>query len=173
MYFILSLIPLFVLTFFKSKKSMHMLQQNYYDESKRYFLWMTKNLKKVFLTVDIFLLVSIICLFINETVSYIFFASLSFFLTIIYHSKKEQVKKPLVVTARIKRLFTTLSIVYIIILTIVMLNYNKNYSDASKFIDNTFYQRNHHLQLHLRFRIHNFSELNLIKLLLNFYNNYW
>ena len=127
MYFILSLIPLFVLTFFKSKKSMHMLQQNYYDESKRYFLWITKNLKKVFFTVDFLLLVSIICLFINETVSYIFFASLSFFLTIIYHSKKEQVKKPLVVTARIKRLFTTLSIVYIIILTIVMLNYNKNY----------------------------------------------
>ena len=110
MYFILSLIPLFILTFFKSKKAMHMLQQNYYDESKRYFLWITKNLKKVFLTVDILLFASIICLFVNETVSYIFFASFSFFLAIIYNSKKEQVKKPLVVTARIKRLFTTLSI---------------------------------------------------------------
>lgn len=127
MYFIISLIPLFILTYFKSKKSMHMLQQNYYDESGRYFLWMKKNLKKVFLTVDIFLLLSIICLLLNETVSYIFFASLSFLLTIIYHSKKEQVKKPLVVTARIKRLFTTLSIIYIILLAIILCNYNKDY----------------------------------------------
>ena len=104
MYFILSLIPLFILTFFKSKKAMHMLQQNYYDESKRYFLWITKNLKKIFLTVDILLFTSIICLFVNETVSYIFFASFSFFLAIIYNSKKEQVKKPLVVILTLKSL---------------------------------------------------------------------
>ena len=74
MYFILSLVPLFILIFFKSKKSMHMLQQNYYDESKRYFFWIIKNLKKVFLTCDIFLLLSIVCLLLNENVSYIFFA---------------------------------------------------------------------------------------------------
>ena len=127
MYFILSLIPLFILIYFKSRKSMHMLQQNYYDESKRYFYWITKNLKKVFLTVDIFLIISIICLMLNETVSYIFFASLSFFLTVLYCSHKEQVKKPLVVTARIKRLFTTLTLIHIIILTIIMLTFNKNY----------------------------------------------
>lgn len=48
MYFILSLIPLFILIYLKSRKSMHMLQQNYYDESKRYFFWIIKNLKKSF-----------------------------------------------------------------------------------------------------------------------------
>jgi len=127
MYFVLSLIPLFILTFFKSKKSMHMLQQNYYDESKRYFIWITKNLGKVFLTVDIFLLISFICMFINEVTSFIFFASLSFFLMILYYNKKEQVKKPLVITARIKRMFITLSLIYIIILSIILLNYNQNY----------------------------------------------
>lgn len=127
MYFILSLIPLFILIFLKSKKSMHMLQQNYYDESKRYFFWITKNLKKVFLTVDILLLVSIMCLVLNEMVSYIFFASLSFFLMVLYHNHKEQVKKPLVVTARIKRLFTTLIIIHIIILVMIMLTFNKDY----------------------------------------------
>ena len=127
MYFILSLLPLFILIYLKSKKSMHMLQQNYYDESKRYFFWITKNLKKVFLTVDIFLLLSIICLILNEYTSYIFFASLSFFITVLYSMKKEQVKKPLVVTARIKRLFTTLTIIHIIILVFIMLYFNKNY----------------------------------------------
>ena len=128
MYFILSLIPLFILIYLKSRKSMHMLQQNYYDESKRYFFWIIKNLKKVFLTVDIFLLVAIICLILNEYTSYIFFASLSFFITVLYSMRKEQVKKPLVVTARIKRLFTTLTIIHIIILVFIMLYFNKKYS---------------------------------------------
>ena len=36
--FLLSLIPLVYLTYIKSKKSIHMLQQNYYDESNRYLL---------------------------------------------------------------------------------------------------------------------------------------
>ena len=126
MYFILSLIPLFILTILKSKKSMHMLQQNYYDESKRYFLWITKNLKKVFLTVDILLLISIICILFNENVSYIFFAGFSFLIMSLYSTHKEQVKKPLVVTARIKRLFTTLTLIYTIIIVIIMLTFNKN-----------------------------------------------
>ena len=33
LYFILSQVPLVYLTIIKSKKSIHMLQQNYYDES--------------------------------------------------------------------------------------------------------------------------------------------
>ena len=127
MYFIISLLPLIILTFLKSKKSIHMLQQNYYDESKRYFFWITKNLKKVFLTVDIFLFIIAICFITNEVATYIFFASLSFFLMVLYNNKKEQVKKPLVVTARVKRLFTTLTILYGILLTIIVITYNKNY----------------------------------------------
>ena len=127
MYFIISLIPLLLLTYFKSKKSMHMLQQNYYDESHRYFLWITKNVKKVFISVDILLVASIVCLLIDEKVSFIFFGSLCFFIMIIYHNIKEQVKKPLVITARIKRMFITLSIIYTIVLIIIVLNYNELY----------------------------------------------
>ena len=127
MYFILSLIPLFILTILKSKKSMHMLQQNYYDESKRYFFWIIKNLKKVFLTIDILLLISVICILFKENISYIFFAGFSFLIMAIYSTYKEQVKKPLVITARIKRLFTTLTIIYTIIIVLIMLTFNKNY----------------------------------------------
>lgn len=50
LYFLLSLIPLLFLTIIKSKKSIHMLQQNYYDESNRYLLWIKNNLRKVFLS---------------------------------------------------------------------------------------------------------------------------
>ena len=127
MYFILSILPLLILIYFKSKKSMHMLQQNYYDESKRYFIWITKNLKKVFLTVDIFLVFSLICSFLPENIAYLFYGSLSFFIMALYHSKKEQVKKPLVVTARIKRLFTTLIIIHLIIIVLIILTFNKKY----------------------------------------------
>ena len=127
MYFLVSLIPLFILIYLKSKKSMHMLQQNYYDESHRYFLWITKNFKKVFLTVDILLILSIGCLWINEFVSYIVFGIFSTIILLIYCNTKMQVKKPLVVTARIKRMFITLGVIYLIILTIILCNYNVNY----------------------------------------------
>ena len=45
--FLLTLLPYFLFVAYKSKKSLHMLQQNYYDESRRYFLWILKNPKKV------------------------------------------------------------------------------------------------------------------------------
>ena len=58
LYFLLSLIPLVYLIYSKSKKSMHMLQQNYYDESNRYLLWIKNNLFKVFVSADIMLFLS-------------------------------------------------------------------------------------------------------------------
>ena len=46
--FIISLLVLFIYTFFKTKKSFHMLQQNWYNEGLRYIKWMVKNKKQVF-----------------------------------------------------------------------------------------------------------------------------
>ena len=62
-YFILSLMPMIILAYLKSKKSIHMLQQNFYDDDHRYLLWITRNLNKVFFTVDIRSWVLICCLF--------------------------------------------------------------------------------------------------------------
>ena len=62
LYFLLSLIPLGYFIYSKSKKSMHMLQQNYYDESNRYLLWIKNNLFKVFVSADIMLFLITIAL---------------------------------------------------------------------------------------------------------------
>ncbi len=42
-YFILSLLPMFYYLIFKSKKAMHMLQQNWYNDDNRYFKWILDN----------------------------------------------------------------------------------------------------------------------------------
>ena len=51
--FLISLFPFFLFSIFKIRKAIHMLQQNYYDESERYFLWILNNPKKVWLEWDI------------------------------------------------------------------------------------------------------------------------
>ncbi|MDE5586953.1 MAG: hypothetical protein K2I72_01120, partial [Bacilli bacterium] len=43
---------------FKSKKAMHMLQQNLYNMNHRYLKWIVKNLGSVFVSIDI---LSVIC----------------------------------------------------------------------------------------------------------------
>ena len=73
-YFILSLIPYFWYVIYKARKSMHMLQQNWYDKSYRYLRWMFKNLKKVFLEIDtlIFLVLIINHFYAFKHLTYIF-----------------------------------------------------------------------------------------------------
>ena len=53
-YCILVLALLFA-TFFKTKRSLHMLQQNLYNENNRYLKWVVKNYKQ-FMDFDIILL---------------------------------------------------------------------------------------------------------------------
>ena len=53
MFFGITICLMLLFALYKSKKAMHMLQQNYYDESNRYLYWMFKNLKKVLLNNDI------------------------------------------------------------------------------------------------------------------------
>lgn len=86
----LSLLLFFAL--YKSKKAMHMLQQNYYDESHRYLFWITKNPKKVFLSVDLLFLVLSIFLFINVNSSIIVscFTILYIIIFVAYHNKLKQ-----------------------------------------------------------------------------------
>ena len=97
---------------FRIKKSLHMLQQNLYDDDFRYIKWFKKNFGKTMLSFDlvqvllIFLILFVkkgIVIPISFVVVYLLLFIRSFGL-----SYKEVVKKPLVVTARVKRLiFTT------------------------------------------------------------------
>ena len=46
-YFLLALIPYFYYLMFKSRKAMHMLQQNWYNDGNRYIKWINNNLSTV------------------------------------------------------------------------------------------------------------------------------
>lgn len=94
-----------------------MLQQNYYDESKRYFLWILKNSKKVWLELDVIFPILAILYLLTTDVSLILFIVFYLVLTFFYtkKTKNEQVKKPLVVTSRIKRLYLTIILIYVLI----------------------------------------------------------
>ena len=116
--FLLTLLPYLLFIAYKSKKSLNMLQQNYYDESNRYFLWILKNPKKVWLEVDfVFPLLAILFL-VSKDISLVIFLGFYLVLTYIYMIKirREQVKKPLVVTARVKRLMVTIFLIYVAII---------------------------------------------------------
>ncbi len=125
--FIISLITILFYTIFKSRKAFHMLQQNWYDKSFRYLKWISRNFKKVFLEIDIVMILIIFGCFLLkiEYVHYII-ATIYLALTIIdfYRHKKEQIKKPLVYTARLKRLSITMFILYLIPIIIFVKNFN-------------------------------------------------
>lgn len=127
-YFILTICFMLFYGIYKSKKAMHMLQQNYYDESNRYLLWISKNLKKVFCSIDLLIISILLYLFIDASVFFICGYALGIYLVffIMYSSnvKKEQTKKPLVITSRIKRLITTETIIYLIVMGIMIYNYS-------------------------------------------------
>lgn len=106
--------------YYRLKKSLHMLQQNLYDDDYRYFKWTIKNFSKIMLSFDlsqVFLIFFILFipdknLGIAEILFLIIYILL--FLRSFGLSYKEVIKKPLVVTARIKRLIVTILLITII-----------------------------------------------------------
>ncbi len=115
---------------YRTKKALHMLQQNLYDDDFRYIKWIKKNFSKIMLSFDlsqVFLIFFIlyvkkgIIIPISFGVIYLLLFIRSFGL-----SYKEVVKKPLVVTARIKRLICTIVIIYLISIYLG-LKFNANY----------------------------------------------
>ncbi len=124
--FLISLLPYLIFSIFKIRKAIHMLQQNYYDESERYFLWILNNPKKIWLELDISFLFLILLNFINGDAVCIAFGIFYFLLLAEFHHERvhEQVKKPLVVTARVKRLWITIFFLYVIMITPMILCYS-------------------------------------------------
>ena len=114
MYYLLSLIPAFCYLLFKSKKAMHMLQQNWYNDGNRYIDWIFNNKKKVFLIIDL-LFILILLLDGYKAMIVFMIMNILFFYNCDKKYKNEQSKKPLVITARIKRLYATLIIVYVLL----------------------------------------------------------
>ena len=124
--FLLSLISCIIYILFKTRKSFHVLQQNWYNDGNRYIKWINSNQEKVFISFDMFfLLIIFVGFFISQDIQYILW--FIFYVLAIYFlsKKKEQVKKPLVFTARVKRLLVTTSILYLIPIVIFSITYYK------------------------------------------------
>ena len=128
-YFLVSLIPLVIFLCIKTKKGFHMLQQNWYNDGNRYIKWILSNKVKVFLNFDLCFILFFIFKFLDNTVSIIIFVTIYALLAYIYkiNQKKEQVKKPLAFTKRVRRLSITTTILYLIIIFVIYFTFNEKY----------------------------------------------
>ena len=115
----------------KSKKSLHMLQSNLYNENNRYLKWVIKN-KKELLSIEIidfiFLILGVFILYKYIDFSYVVLfviCIINLYLSFNLFNKQNsiQTKKPLVVTKRIKRLIVTNNIIYLIPFIFLFLNH--------------------------------------------------
>ncbi len=118
----------------KSKRFLHMLQQNLYNENNRYIKWLLKNIK-VFVGLDLLLVgISIIGYFLSYNIDFLstlLLIVMSLVCLLIGYSWNKiiinnQNKKKLVITSRIKRLIFTTSILYIIPIIIMAINIDNN-----------------------------------------------
>lgn len=127
-YFLISLIPFILYGIFKTKKCFHMLQQNWYNDGNRYIKWIFKNGRKVFFSIDLLFLGFFIFMLFNSTISMIIFSIFYIVCAITYNIliKKEQVKKPLAFTKRVRRLSITTSIIYFVIILIIYFTFKEN-----------------------------------------------
>ena len=125
----------FIYTVYLTKKSLHMIQQNLYNENNRYLKWIIKNPKITFLNLSLYGILFSIMLFFSRTENIdMFFLGV---LILVYISsfvvekekrKIDQNKKPLVVTKRVKRLIFTILVLYSIPLIVYLVDdYTRNY----------------------------------------------
>lgn len=118
--------------YYKTARTLHMLQENLYNENNRYLKWIIKN-RKDFICLDLVVLsITLIGVFVTydlESISYALELFMSFILIMIGYNwyktiTTDQNKKKLVITARIKRLIVTISILYLIPVVLLALNLN-------------------------------------------------
>ena len=115
----------------KSRKSLHMLQQNLYNENNRYLKWLKQNRKVALKHYDLIgLLLSVIALFTGNLFGKVLLIISAFIYlfdseVIKYSIMVEKAKKPLVKTARVKRQITTLYILNLIPLVLYLI-FNSN-----------------------------------------------
>lgn len=122
----LSLILILVYFYKITRHGLHILQlENYYID--RYAVWMKRYIKKVInIKKIVLLIIPIICFIINKEVSIIIGFAIEIFVLLyfIFTTKKQKEKKAFVVTARIKRVYATYLVLFVILfLSANLLNY--------------------------------------------------
>ncbi len=126
-YFIFSLLGWFIYLILRTKKALHMLQQNLYNRNRRYIKWLAKNRTKVFTFIDLiplFLIVLILFIKNNFVITLLSFSVYIIIAIYTYDSMKGETHKlKLSMTSRIKRLITTIFILYLIPFIYIVINY--------------------------------------------------
>ena len=109
------LILLYIYYLHKMKHGFHILQLESY-KNERYRRWINENKNQIFKKREILLILPLIFIFINKTVAFIVGIIIAILLYLSRDIYKE--KKPIVITKRIKRMFLTASILFIILLVL-------------------------------------------------------
>lgn len=114
---VFTIVLLLIYTIEKAKKAMHMLQQNLYNVGNRYLKWIRRNGKEVWQNFDFFSCLLLVFVFLFPNSFLLFLTAASYFIGIFLLYQKEKgekgkTKKPLVITARVKRLIVTMSLLY-------------------------------------------------------------
>jgi len=111
---LLYIIPTFYI-FIRTKRNLHIFQQNFYNENNRYLKWGLKKVGEVFKNDSLLLVLNFVNIFLKNKLLTIFNV-LYLFLYIFEKNKisRESVKIPLNLTNRIKRLTVTISVIYFI-----------------------------------------------------------
>ncbi len=123
-YFIISLFSYFIYFNIKLKKVMHMFQQNRYHLDS-YTNWLKNNFVSCFISLDLIFLTFTFLIFINYKLSTIIFFLIYLLLFLLNRKDvNRESKKPLVITARIKRMYFTLYLIFILFLTFLLLNFD-------------------------------------------------
>lgn len=125
--FLISTLVYLIYILVKSQNSFHMLQQNKYNNQMAYLKWINNNKKAQFIDASLLFIFFILLIPFNTKVTmtvFIFFFCL-LTLNLISKRKKAQNKLPLKYTSRIKRLFVTDMIIYILPILIISIYVNK------------------------------------------------
>ena len=117
-YFVYILMAFYVIKV--SKRTLHMLQQNLYNENNRYLGWIFENRKDTIINYSVIgIIISFIILFVENNIIELLLVLLMAIYLISFLkeqkiSSKNQNKKPLVYTPRVKRLIITHLVIYFI-----------------------------------------------------------
>lgn len=104
-----------------SKRTLHMLQQNLYNENNRYIRWVNKSYKITIVNISIICFILSLFLFKDNNIinNFILLIMMTIYLFSYFFEKEissnNQNKKPLVITSRIKRLIITHILIYLLL----------------------------------------------------------
>lgn len=125
-YFVFVSFCLYLYVFVKQRKLLLSLQQNFYNENNRYLKWGFQKIGRMVSIFDFILFFCNILAYVYQS-EWLLLANLWYLLLIVFYFEKkhkEQVKIPLKVTSRLKRLIVTIAIIYLLPLLFYCLTSN-------------------------------------------------